>query len=187
MGIRKRRVRKPPTIVQLTPESVRCDRGIRRLFAEQERWSKNQVRILNAMFAFKGTERAFASRLLEEKPHLWVFRCNQQCFCGDFIVVDMSSPDHESRRVLAIELKERSRFKVGGGCFQLRKAAKAVCAIGRSIGIIAEDAPFETVVGSKHDLLAHLGLESEPTGGLGLGLGWSRPPSSAVAFAAEKC
>ena len=187
-GIRKKRVRKPPIIVQLTPESVRCARGIHRLFAEQPRWSRNQVRILNAMFDFKSDERAFARALLEQKPHLWVFRCNQQRFCGDFILIDMSCPDIEGRRVLALEMKERGRLKVGSGAgFQLRNAARAVAAISRETGIVVEGAPFETVVGGKGELASFLGLAHEPEGEAVTGSEWPDRDGSMIAFPAEKC
>jgi len=62
-------------------------------------------RPLIARFALKCDEGRFARRLLERAPQHWVFRTQQGRGCGDFVVVDMSSPDPARRRAWALDLK----------------------------------------------------------------------------------
>ena len=61
------------------------------------------------------TEIRFARILLSRHPKLWMYRTDQQAFAGDFLLVDMSSPDPDRRRLWAIELKMNAEIKVGGG------------------------------------------------------------------------
>jgi hypothetical protein len=46
---------------------------------------------LLAVFALTRPEKRFACQLLQRKRNIWLFRCNQRGFCGDFIAVDMSA------------------------------------------------------------------------------------------------
>ena len=73
------------------------------------------MRLLGVSFGFKNDERKFVKSLLETKRNYWAYRCNQKMFCGDFIIVDMSSPDIRRRKCWAIELKQNAQLKVGAG------------------------------------------------------------------------
>ena len=44
---------------------------------------------LKASFRFKNDELRFARQLVRRKSNYWVFRSNQQKFCGDFVVVEL--------------------------------------------------------------------------------------------------
>lgn len=83
------------------------------------------------VFALSGPETAFARRLLVRKRNLWLFRCHQRRFCGDFAIVDMSGPAR-LRRAWFIELKQGAplRFDVGGiQLQQVREAAEELAGI----------------------------------------------------------
>ena len=64
-------------------------------------WAQSQP--LLACFALTRPEKRFARRLLERKRNVWLFRCNQRGFCGDFIAVDMSDGRPEMRPVIVSE------------------------------------------------------------------------------------
>jgi hypothetical protein len=42
---------------------------------------------------------------------VWVFRCDQRRFAGDFVVVDMSEPRPERRWVVVLDLKMGAPFR----------------------------------------------------------------------------
>jgi len=98
---------------------------------------------LLACFALSRPEKRFAQHLLERKRNLWLFRCNQRGFCGDFIVVDMSAARLDLRSVVVIELKSSAGLTFGGGGagIQFRQAQAAVDELAETTGVIAKDAP----------------------------------------------
>jgi hypothetical protein len=106
-------------------------------------------------FAFKNDERSFARELLERRTELWLFRSNQRAFCGDFVAVDMSSPEPSLRRAFVLELKLGERLRVGRGGVQLRNAADAVRDAGRG-GVLGAGAGFEVLTGDARNLLGYL-------------------------------
>ena len=113
---------------------------------------------VTASFRFKNDERRFARQLVRRKSNYWVFRSNQQGFCGDFVVVDMSSPDPERRAVYVLDLKLGAPLKVGGGGagVQFRNAARAVEAVARRTGAVLAGCAFVLLSGDKRELLAYL-------------------------------
>ena len=97
---------------------------------------------LLACFALSRPEKRFAQRLLERKRNLWLFRCNQRGFCGDFIVVDMSAARPDLRVTVVIELKSGAELTFGGGGagVQFRQARAAVDELAETTGVIGKDA-----------------------------------------------
>ncbi|MDJ0842312.1 MAG: hypothetical protein QNK37_37770 [Acidobacteriota bacterium] len=147
-------------LVQLTPAAVCEEHGLLQLLAADSKWTRHQLRELHALFDFKSQERVFAEILLQRKQHYWLFRCNQQQFCGDFVVVDMSCPQAEKRRIFVIEMKENAPLKIDAGAgIQLRNAGLCVETVAAMTGAVPADAPFETLVGDMEQLLAYLGLD----------------------------
>ena len=75
--------------------------------------------------------------------------------CGDFLVVDMSSPDHKRRRAFVMELKSGAPLRLGGGGagVQLRNAGKAVRDVALASGVLDAEAPYELVTGDGERLL----------------------------------
>ncbi len=113
---------------------------------------------LHASFRFKNDEGLFARRLARRKSNLWVFRSNQQRSCGDFVVVDMSSPEPKLRRVFVIDLKAGAPLKLGGGGvgIQFLNAGLAVRDIAQRAGIIPTDTAFELASGDRAELFRYL-------------------------------
>ena len=113
---------------------------------------------LHASFRFKNDEDRFARRLARRKSNLWVFRSNQQRFCGDFVVVDMSSPNPKRRRVFVIDLKAGAPLKLGGGGagIQFLNAELAVQDIAQRARIIPKGADFVLASGDRTELFNYL-------------------------------
>jgi hypothetical protein len=100
---------------------------LERLLAEQLQTSWSKARGELEAYALSGPETAFARALLRRKRNLWLYRCHQRRFCGDFVVVDMSAASPRPARVL--ELKAGEVPKAGCGGWQLRAAAEAVASL----------------------------------------------------------
>ena len=109
-------------------------------------------------FEVSGPERRFVRSLLRAKTNLWLFRCNQRRFCGDFIVVDMSSATAlQRRRVYVIELKANEPIKRAGGV-QLARWRDAIDEIAAYHGIIEAAVEPELIRGGEDEVLAFLGV-----------------------------
>lgn len=82
-------------------------------------------------FDMRSHERAFVKAVLGRRSNLWLFRTNQRKSCGDFVVVDMSSPRPALRTAYVVELKLGARPRVGGGPVgvQLARAGEALAAL----------------------------------------------------------
>ena len=85
-------------------------------------------RALLGRFAFKCDEQRFARSLLSRATHLWLWRVDQAGAAGDFVVVDMSSPDPRRRPALAIDLKLGADVREAGS-HQLRHRDSAVASL----------------------------------------------------------
>ncbi len=96
------------------------------------RCSRSETHRLVEIFAMTRPEIAFVRRLLERKRNLWLYRCNQRRFCGDFVVVDMSGPMN-LREALVLELKANEALKLEAGGVQLQNAAEAVAELIGSV------------------------------------------------------
>jgi hypothetical protein len=109
-------------------------------------------------FAFKNDEARFAKELLRRRGNFWVYRTHQARFCGDFVLVDMSSPRPAGRRVFVLDLKLGGGLKVGGGGagVQFRNAALAVAEIAQG-GVIDPSTPYELLSGARALVLDALG------------------------------
>lgn len=90
---------------------LRADGFVRRLRARRADPSPKLV----MAFAFKNDELPFARRLLAAHSRIWLFRCNQHAFAGDFVAIDMSSRDVARRRAWCLDLKRGAPVKLGGG------------------------------------------------------------------------
>jgi len=110
---------------------------------------------LLSVFALTRPEKRFACRLLEQKRNVWLFRCNQRAFCGDFVAVDMSADLPRLRPACVIELKTgaRLRFDGAGAGNQLQRAGAAVTELVETEGVIAKDAPVTLACGDGDEVL----------------------------------
>tara|TARA_B100000609_G_scaffold116456_1_gene92675 strand:- start:206 stop:574 length:369 start_codon:yes stop_codon:yes gene_type:complete len=118
------------------------------------------VHSLAERFAFRNDEKRFVKELLSRKKNLWCFRTNQQKFCGDFVIIDMSSPCPKKREVYVLDLKRGARLKSGGGGagIQFKNARLAVEEIARKTETIDKDTSYELLTGDREEILAYLGI-----------------------------
>lgn len=89
--------------------------SLKRLLARTVSASWSDCWNLIPAFAHSGPERQFVREVLQKERRLWLFRCHQRAFCGDFVIVDMSPPPGQHRWVSVVELKSSSPLTVGGG------------------------------------------------------------------------
>ena len=110
---------------------------------------------LLAVFALTRPEKRFACGLMQRKRNIWLFRCNQQGFCGDFIAVDMSADLPRLRSVVVIELKQGAGLRFGGAGAgnQLQGANKAVAELAEIAGVVANDTPINLACGDGDKVL----------------------------------
>ena len=106
---------------------------------------------LREMFALGGPEEDFARLLLDRRRNLWLYRCNQRHYCGDFIAIDMSAPRH--RRTFALELKMNEALKIGAGGRQFAGLDDALAELAPVRG----DGPVVTAQGDGQALFTWLG------------------------------
>ena len=116
-------------------------------------WAQNLL--LLSAFTLSGPEKRFARQLLDRKRNVWLYRCNQRAFCGDFIAVDMSADLPRLRPALVIELKsgEGLRFDGAGASNQLQRADAAVTELVETERVIAKDAPVTLACGGSDVVL----------------------------------
>jgi len=140
-----------PLLLRLPgPGSCRSDRfraRVRALATRHRRCSRE----LLARFAFRCDEQVFARSLLSRATHLWLWRVDQQGSAGDFLVVDMSSPDPRRRPALAIDLKLGAGIREGGS-HQLRHRDRAAASLECTTA--TEATPL---IGDGRAILEHLG------------------------------
>lgn len=85
-----------------------------RLLSDDPKISWSRAWTLIPKFELSSNELRFAREILKRKRNLWLFRCHQQSFTGDFAVVDMSCPWFSRRRAYLLELKLGEEIKSGG-------------------------------------------------------------------------
>ena len=119
-----------------------CIRLTRDVIARQDAFRAALQRVADAAradravthhaYAFKADEGRFARELLARHTERWLYRANQRAFCGDFVVVDMSSARTAPRRAWVVELKLGAPLREGGGAvgLQLVHAPEALVALG---------------------------------------------------------
>ena len=141
--------------------------SIERLLAAQPRpWSES--RPLVEAFALSEPEKRFIRALLRRKRNLWVFRCNQTAFCGDFVVIDMS-PAIGLRSAAVLELKTNAGLKVNdqGRHVQTQNALAAIDEIVQETGILPPQTTVRYAWGGEEELLGWLRATSKSRGSLG--------------------
>jgi len=148
--------RSAPLVLHLPSRSLPTTRSVAFFLRHQVR-GRVSPRLVSA-FRFKNDERPFALKLLARKPNLWLFRANQLASCGDFFVVDMSSPDPAIRALWVLDLKQGSRLHWGGGGAgdQLQNVGAALSDLSRRFGVVPQDAEPRLLVGDGGLLLREL-------------------------------
>lgn len=148
--------RSAPLVLHLPARSLPTTRSVA-FFLRHQVPGRVSPRLVSA-FRFKNDERPFALRLLARKPNLWVFRTNQLSSCGDFVVVDMSSPDPSIRDVWVLDLKQGAPLRWGGGGAgdQLRNVGLALADLAERFQVVPNDVEASLLVGDSKLLLQEL-------------------------------
>lgn len=119
-----------PTPVLLRLPFWLVDQGFRleRVLASDLDLSWSQCYALLIRFELSGPEKSFAKAILRRKRNIWLYRCHQGAFAGDFALVDMSPSSPRYRKVFVVELKsgETLHFGEKGAGKQLANASLIV-------------------------------------------------------------
>ncbi|NTX01386.1 MULTISPECIES: hypothetical protein [Myxococcus] len=150
--------REPPIVLPVLLSQLRLANPWALLLAKEEGYPLSTASLLSERYAMKSDEKPFARELLGRKPNLWVFRCDQRRFAGDFVVVDMAEPRPARRQVVVLDLKMGAPLVLGGGGagVQLTHAQDAVEGVAARKGVIAPGTPYMLATGDKDVILAWL-------------------------------
>jgi hypothetical protein len=104
--------------------------------------------VTDSCFALRRPEHRFVHRMQREHTHVWLFRCNQRRFCGDFVAVVMSAGAPERRASCPIELKQRAPLRIDRARrIQLANHRAALAEIAERLGIITQESPVVALLG----------------------------------------
>jgi hypothetical protein len=150
--------REPPVVLPVSLPLLGHANPWALLLAKEVGYPLSTASLLSERYVLKSDEKPFVRELLRRKRNVWVFRCDQRRFAGDFVVVDMSEPRPERRWVVVLDLKMGAPLVLGGGGagVQLTQAALAVEAVAARQGIIAPAARYDLATGDKAAVLAWL-------------------------------
>lgn len=151
--------REPPIILPVTLRLLGHANPWALLLSTEAGYPLATAALLSERYALKSDEKPFVRELLSRKRNLWVFRCDQRRFAGDFVVVDMSEPRPAKRHVVVLDLKMGARLVLGGGGagVQLLNAQHAVDGVAtRKTGLIPSGTPYVLATGDKDAMLAFL-------------------------------
>lgn len=151
---------KVPIVLRIPFHWLKHNQSLGYLLFLEMKVHRKKIHSLLPRFAFCCDEKLFVMNLLRNKTNYWVFRSNQQERCGDFTVIDMSSPNPKHRKVWVIDLKLQSPLRVGGGGagIQFYKASSAITAIANTTGILTSTSDFELLSGDRRAILSYLGV-----------------------------
>ncbi|AGC41771.1 hypothetical protein MYSTI_00420 [Myxococcus stipitatus DSM 14675] len=150
--------REPPIVLPVLLPLLRHANPWALLLAREVGYPLSTASLLSERYAMKSDEKPFVRELLGRKRNLWVFRCDQRRFAGDFVVVDMAEPRPARRQVVVLDLKMGAPLVLGGGGagVQLTHAQDAVDGVAARPGVIAAGLPFILATGDKDVILAWL-------------------------------
>ncbi|HZI15600.1 MAG TPA: hypothetical protein VE153_34830 [Myxococcus sp.] len=156
--------REPPVVLPVTLPLLGHANPWALLLAKEAGYPLSTASLLSERYALKSDEKPFVRELLDRKRNLWVFRCDQRRFAGDFVVVDMSEPRPARRWVLVLDLKMGAPLVLGGGGagIQLTQASLAVEAVAARRGLISPGTPHVLATGDKDAMLAFLRARRRP-------------------------
>jgi hypothetical protein len=150
--------REPPIVLPVSLPLLGHANPWALLLAKEEGYPLSSASLLSERYALKSDEKPFVRELLSRKRNLWVFRCDQRRFAGDFVVVDMSDPRPARRWVVVLDLKMGAPLVLGGGGagVQLTHAQLAVDGVAAREGVLAPGVPYVLATGDKEVMLTFL-------------------------------
>jgi len=147
-----------PLVLHLPASCLDAGLDVARLLSNDDRFSWTHGYRLLEQFAMREPEKRFVRALLRARSNLWVFRTNQRKWCGDFVVVDMSSPAVGERRVYVLELKASGSLTPASETHrQLSGHAAAVAEIAELHGVVGSAAVPTLLIGSPEEVLRFFG------------------------------
>ncbi len=105
-------------------------------------------------FGLSSRETRFVRAIHARKSNLWLWRCRQDAFAGDFVVVDMSEPRPEARTVWVLELKQGQALKPVGG-HQMSRVDTVLEEIASSTEPFPLGHPYRVLTGDGGAILRH--------------------------------
>jgi hypothetical protein len=150
--------REPPIVLPVSLALLGHANPWALLLAKEEGYPLSTAALLSERYALKSDEKPFVRELLSRKHNMWVFRCDQRRFAGDFVVVDMSEPRPARRWVVVLDLKMGAPLVLGGGGagVQLTHAQLAVDAVAARQGLLSPGTPYMLATGDKAVILGLL-------------------------------
>lgn len=156
---RKHRIKKAPMAVALSKNLVSSDRALAAFFAGQKCWTRFQVRILLGYFGMTPYEQRFVKQLFEFDPGARIFRCNQQQFCGDFVIVLGDGSPGDPYQLWLLELKQRTNLKLHvDRVHQMRNGDRVAEAIRTQLGVPGQEVRTQCVQATAAAFFALAGL-----------------------------
>jgi hypothetical protein len=144
------------TFIKLSRGALARRDVVRRVVQRSPLVSRRDVGMTTHAFELTQAELWFARVLLSVQSQLWLYRTHQRTFAGDFVVIDVSSPEPSRRPVFAVELKHGERVRVHDGTpLQLRNAGLVITDIA-STGIIARDQTPAMLTGGAAEVVSYL-------------------------------
>lgn len=141
-----------PLVLKLPRRILARRDAVRMLVAGlEEKRDRSRVELVS-VFEFKDSELSFA-RALSERTNLWLYRVNQRAFAGDFVVVDLSSPDVSRRPAVALDLKRGGKVREDRAGIQMQRTDRAIAAIA-SAGVVGPGCTPIHVTGDARSVLA---------------------------------
>ncbi len=143
-----------PVVLLLPRRALARRDAVRVLVARLSKTRDFERAQLSSVFALKNDELEFA-RGIAARTNLWVYRVNQRAFAGDFVVVDVSSPDVQRRPAVALDLKAGGRVREDRAGVQMRRTDRAIAALAER-GVVATSCVPVHVVGDGQTVLASI-------------------------------
>ncbi|MBS2016274.1 MAG: hypothetical protein JST00_25550 [Deltaproteobacteria bacterium] len=141
-----------PLVLKLPRRALARRDAVRLLVSRRAGRGDHRTTELVSVFEFKDEELAFA-RALAERTNLWLYRVNQRAFAGDFVVVDVSSPDLSRRPAVALDLKRGGRIREDRAGIQMQRTDRAIAALVDA-GVVASTCIPVHLVGDARAVLA---------------------------------
>lgn len=106
---------------------------------------------LRPFFELHPSELSFLRAIVRVHTRFHVYRTHQKSACGDFVVIDMSSPRIDRRRVFAVELKSGGALSESPSV-QLARIDRALRELRRR-GVIGDEVEPRILRGSEECVL----------------------------------
>jgi hypothetical protein len=88
--------REPPIVLPVTLRLLGHANPWALLLSKEAGYPLATAALLSERYTLKSDEKPFVRELLGRKRNLWVFRCDQRRFAGDFVVYVLATGDQDA-------------------------------------------------------------------------------------------